>query len=354
MMKEKVNLKIVAPVIAIVITFAISLVILPVIKGEAKELPISVVSLDQGMTTPQGEMNLGTQISAGITTKINAAMATKDPAPLKLIEIADQATLDRAFENRDIYGAIVIPADFTAQKLTGGNPSITVMIDEGQSKAVATVLATMITSMSEDSEVPLTIETLHPVGSEMANGNANMFAFILAWIATLACSIVLTRAFKMGLDQSIVSKLKLLLLAALTAIIIAACVSFILKYEFGLGIEYGTTFGFLSIAVFCLMMLIIGIMSWSFAGGAVIFVTLLLLGLVASNLPYEILPTFWQNYVYPWIPMRFMGDGIKEIFYLDGGIWNDGTQMLAWFGCGGILLTLLSALKKEKTEKPIS
>jgi ABC-2 family transporter protein len=354
MMKDKVNFKVMAPIVAILITFAVSLVILPVIKGEAKDLPISVVSLDQGMTTPQGDMNLGTQIAAGMTAKINAAMADKDPAPLKLVEIADQAKLDQAFEDRDIYAAIVIPADFTAQKLTGGSPVIKVIIDEGQSKAVATVLSTMIASMSGESEVPLTIEYKNPIGSDMANGNANMFAFIMAWIAALVCSIVLSKAFQMGLDQSVASKLKLLLMAALTAVVIAACVSFILKFEFGLGIEFGITFGFLSIAVFCLMMLIIGVMSWSFIGGVVIFVTLMLLGLVASNLPYEILPTFWQDYVYPWIPMRFMSDGIKEIFYMNGGIWNAGTQVLTGFGATGILLTLLSVLKKEKAEKIIS
>lgn len=353
MMKDKVNFKVMAPIVAILITFAVSLVILPVIKGEAKELPISVVSLDQGMTTPQGDVNIGTQIASGITTKIEAAMAAKDPAALKLVAIDDQAKLDRAFENRDIYAAIVIPSDFTAQKLSGGNPEIMMIIDEGQSKAVATVLSTMITSMSSDSEVPLTIEYLNPVGPNMANGNANMFAFIMSWIAALVCSIVLARAFQMGLDQSITSKLKLLLLAVLTALIIAACVSFILKFEFGLGIEFGTTLGFLSIAVFCLMMLIIGVLSWSFVGGVVIFVTLMLLGLVASSMPYEILPIFWQDYVYPWIPMRFMSDGIKEIFYMNGGIWNAGTQVLAWFGAAGILLILLSALKKEKAEKDI-
>jgi hypothetical protein len=351
MMKEKVNLKVMAPIVAILITFAISLVILPVIKGEAKELPITVVSLDQGMKTLQGDVNLGTQIAAGITTKLEVAIASKDPAPLKLIKVTDQPKLDQAFENRDIYAAIVIPADFTTKKLTGGSPGITVIIDEGRSKAVSTVLSTMITSMSDDAQVPINIEYLHPVGTDMANGNANMFAFILAWIATLVCSMILSRAFQMGLDQSIASKLKQLLMSMVTAVVIAMCVSFILKYEFGLGIEFGTTFGFLSIAVFCLMMLIIGVMSWNMIAGVVIFVSLMLLGLVASNLPYEIMPTFWQHYIYPWIPMRFMSDGIKDIFYMDGGIWNTGTQVLVWFGASGILLTLLSVLKKEKPEK---
>ena len=347
-MKHKVDLRLMAPVIAIIITFAISLVILPVIKGEAKELPITIVSLDQGMTTPQGAVNLGAQIAAGISGKLDAAMAAKDPAPLKLVEITDQEQLDQAFKDREIYAAVLIPADFTSQKLTGGSPSVKVIIDEGRSKAVATVLSTMIGSMSQEGELPLTIEYLNPVGPDMANGNANMFAFIIAWIATQICSILLVRGFQQGLDQSVVAKSKLILMAAVTALVIAVCVTFILKVEFGLGIDFGLTFGFLSLAVFCLMMLVIGIMSWSFTGGAIIFVTLMLLGLVASNLPYEILPTFWQNYVYPWIPMRFMGDGIKEIFYMDGGLWNDGTKVLAWFGAAGILLTLLSALKKDK------
>lgn len=95
-------------------------------------------------------------------------------------------------------------------------------------------------------------------------------------------------------------------------------------------------------------------MSWTFIGGVIIFVLLMLFGLVASNLPYEILPTFWQHYIYPWIPMRFMGDGIKDIFYMGDGIWNAGTQVLVWFGAGGFLLTILSALKKDKKDKAIA
>jgi hypothetical protein len=353
-MRHNINLKVAAPIMAILITFAISLVILPVIKGEAKDIPITVVSLDQGVTAPQGQVNLGTQVAQGITTKINGVIAGKSPAPLKLIRVSTQSQLDQAFIDKNIYAAIVIPANFTAQKMSGGSPLIKVIIDQGQSKAVATVLATMITSMSSDSVVPLKIEYLHPVGADMANGNANMFAFMMTWIATLICSIVLSKAFKEGKSQTVPSKLFLLALAIITASIIALSVSVILKYEYGLGIDFGMTFGFLVIAVFCLMVLIIGVMSWSAIGGIVIFVTLMLLGLVASNLPYEILPAFWQNYVYPWIPMRFMSDGIKEIFYLGGGIWNSGTQVLVWFGTGGIILTLLSTLKGKQREKNVN
>lgn len=346
-MKRGVNFKVAAPLLAILITFAISLIILPVIKGEAKELPIAVVSLDQGVATPGGMVNIGAKAASEISTKINEAMANKNPAPLKLVDISTQTKLDKAFLDKKIYAAIVIPADFTTQNMMKGNPSITAIIDEGQSKAVSTVLTTMITTMSKDSPIPMKIQYLHPVGPDMANGNANMFAFIMSWIATLVCSVVLVKGFQNPSDHSAPAKVKLILLVGLTAIVIAACVSVILKYEYSLGIPFGTTWGFLSIAVLCLMLLVVGVMSWSFIGGIILFVLLMFLGLVASNLPYEVLPTFWQNYVYPWIPMRFMGDGIKEIFYLDGGIWNSGSQALAWFGVGGLILTLLSSLKKK-------
>jgi len=350
-MKNKINMKIMAPFIAILITFAISLVLFPVVKGAVKDLPITVVSLDQGVTTPQGEVNLGPKVVAGITAKLEAAMASQARAPIKVIEITNQKMLDNAFKDRDIYAAIVIPKDFTALQLAGETPAIKVIIDEGQSKAIATVLSTLLTSLSSKSEVPLTMEYLHKVDSDMSNGNANMYAFMLAWIATQVCSIVLARGFQDERAQTIASKIKQISMAAVTAIVIAASVTFILKYEFSLGIEFGTTFGYLSIAVFCLMMLILGVMSWSFIGGLIIFVLLMLLGLVASNMPYEILPTFWQNYVYPWIPMRFMSDGIKEIFYLDGGVWNTGTKALIWFGTGGILLTFLAVLKGKREQQ---
>jgi hypothetical protein len=344
-MEHKVNFKIVAPVAAVLLAFAISLIILPAVKAAPKEIPFGIVSLDQGVTTPQGQVVLGPQVAAGIKAQMESAFASMDPAPLALVALADQAALDQGFEARDFYGALVLPKDFTAVKLAGGTPSLELILDQGQSPQVAAAVEKMLGGMVAQGGFDLKVTYLHPVGSDLAGGNANLLAFILTWLATFVSSIMIYVGFSKAPAMNIQNKLAQTGMAALVACLISLTVSFILIVEFGFGIDFATIAVYLLVAVVSLMLMILGILNWIPKVGGALLVLMLLLGLVASNLPYELLPVFWQDYIYPWIPMRFLGDGIKEIFYMDGSAWNESAKTLAVIGAGGAALLLLSALK---------
>jgi hypothetical protein len=355
-MKHKINFKVVAPIAAILLAFCVSLIILPVVKGEAKEIPVAIVSLDQGVTTPAGEVNLGDKVLQTIQSKFKAAMADQTTAAVKLHVVKTEDQLNRGFDDKEYYGAIVVPKNFTQKQLAGKSVSLKLILDQGQSVTIASSLSEMIGGMATQAQISIKTEYINKIGDDMADGNANLFAFVMTWIATFASSILLYVGFnKPGIDEFNMSgklhgKLLQMILAAVTAGVLALTVAFILKVEFSFGIPFTTTFVFLTVAIFSLMMLIVGILNWTKLVGGVLLVLMMLMGLLASNLPYEILPTFWQNYIYPWIPMRFLGDGLKEIFYLGGDAWNPSTQILAWIGFGGIVLSLLSVYKKQKVE----
>jgi len=116
----------------------------------------------------------------------------------------------------------------------------------------------------------------------------------------------------------------------------------------GFDIPFMKTVLFVFIAGFCLMMMIIGVLNWTGMKGIAIFILLICFGLIASNLPYEVLPGFWQHWIYPWIPTRFASLGLREIYYMGSGVWNHGTAVLSCIGAGGLVLLLLSALKRGK------
>jgi hypothetical protein len=62
-------------------------------------------------------------------------------------------------------------------------------------------------------------------------------------------------------------------------------------------------------------------------------------------LPYEFLPEIWQKWIYPWMPLRIISDGIKKVVYSDIGWWNDMTAALIYVIIVGIALILISAIK---------
>ena len=56
------------------------------------------------------------------------------------------------------------------------------------------------------------------------------------------------------------------------------------------------------------------------------------------------IPSFYGNYVLPWIPIRFLVDGIKEILFFGGDVMNSYTNVLIGIGLGGFALLWLKNL----------
>ena len=98
------------------------------------------------------------------------------------------------------------------------------------------------------------------------------------------------------------------------------------------------------------MLLIIGVLTITGIKGIALFALLMFLGMLTINMPYEFLPTIWQDWVYPWLPMRFLSAGLSDIFYIGGSVLNTNTLILTYIGLGGLVLLLLSFFKKEKNK----
>ncbi len=338
------------PVVIIIIAFLISLVIYPVTQLSPKEIPIAIASLDKGAATPAGEMNLGNEIVSKVSGVKNNA--------IKWISLDSQADVDKGFKNEDFYASIVIPEDFTAKQMTaqagqGEADPMVVTIDQGQSPQIAAVTTQVISKMTEQTGMTPTIDYLNPVDSDMQSGTAYIFVFIMTWITALVGSIILflyQKDAKEIEDRNALLKKRLIQICAalISSFIIGLTVAFIASTVLGLAIPFMNTAMFITIASFCFMMMIVGVMSWTGIGGIAIFILIMCFGLIASNMPYEMLPEFWQNWIYPWIPLRFGSEGIANIFYMDGGVWSGDTAVLCWIGAGGLALLLLSALRLKK------
>ncbi len=92
-------------------------------------------------------------------------------------------------------------------------------------------------------------------------------------------------------------------------------------------IPFWATFAFETTAVFALIMIILGVLRWLGFGGIVLFAITLFLGISTVTIPYELLPQFWQNWVYPWVPVRLVSGGLREIFYVSGDWFNESSAV---------------------------
>ncbi len=95
---------------ALLLACILSLVFYPMTHMEARDLPFAILNLDEGATTPAGEVNAGQQMAENLVAAPNSA--------IEWTVVESQDELDAAMENNEYYGAVVIPQGFTAAQLS--------------------------------------------------------------------------------------------------------------------------------------------------------------------------------------------------------------------------------------------
>lgn len=87
-----------------------------------------------------------------------------------------------------------------------------------------------------------------------------------------------------------------------------------------------------------------------------IFVLLLFFGAPLLALPPEMMPTFYSDWIYSWLPMQFMVEGLRELFFFGNELtWNTPVSVLFWIGIISMLVLFATALiqKNEQNEKNV-
>lgn len=102
------------PLVAIIaISCLMALMFYPMMNAQIRQLPVVILSLDEGATTAQGEVNVGETMVKKLTDAASASDA--DEQPMVWTKVGSQDELDKAFADHDYYAAITIPKDFTAK-----------------------------------------------------------------------------------------------------------------------------------------------------------------------------------------------------------------------------------------------
>ena len=89
--------------------------------------------------------------------------------------------------------------------------------------------------------------------------------------------------------------------------------------------------------------------------GIGVFALLLFFSAPLLSLAPEMLSSFYQDWVYSWLPMRFMIEGLRNILFGKGLSWSTPLTVLVWIGAVSMVIILVtafkrSAIKENKTE----
>ncbi|MBK5491863.1 ABC transporter permease [Bacillus sp. TH13] len=392
MFKNK--LVLLSPIIALAIIFIFSLTLIPLVQPEPKNLPIAIVNEDVGVEIPnQPMMNMGQTMVEMIQKNSKTTTNQEDPA-VKWIEVKNAEEVQRGLDNQEYYAALVIPKDFSAKQAslrtpTPSSPEVEIFINQGMNTMASTMtgqilngvvdnlnnnVRTQLLDELEQQEAKLTakqaeslanpitkkVTNVNEIGTNSANGNAPISLFQPLWIASIAsAAIIFIAVSKRSITnrkENFAAKLVQILIGAMVTLVVGFGLTWLADGMVGLHIpDFTDTSLFLSITSFSFFLMISAVLSLLGLRGMPIFILMLFFGAPLLAMAPEMMSPFYRDWVYSWLPMRFMVEGLRELFFFDQGLTWNSISTLVWIGVVSMVIILASALRlnsiNEKTQK---
>ncbi|MBL3700737.1 ABC transporter permease [Leucobacter luti] len=327
------------PFIAIAAALAAgALLMAPMIGMEPRDIPVAIVNLDQAVDTPAGAIAAGTAVAE--------AVQSADAEGLLAWRTLDtQHQLDEAMDATELYAALVIPEQFSAETVAGTPPPLQLIINEGKNPMVAAQLGSSVAALTSGAEFEIETTVVNEIPTALGTVATflPMVMMILVYIASYAGGIVIRSTFSLGRQGRGRTVATQLVVAAIAAALTGFGAALILAgFVPELSFSVAGAGAFLTIASFALMTVVIGAINWVGMIGMAVPVLTLLLGLGPADLPYEFLPAFWQDWVYPWNPLQFLATGARALLFQGAGWLNAGTLGLAITAAVGTVLVVSS------------
>ncbi|TKH08733.1 DUF3533 domain-containing protein [Peribacillus simplex] len=389
MFKNK--LVLVSPIIAFAVIFIFSLTLFPSVQPQPKNLPIAIVNEDEGVEIPnQPKMNMGQTI---IEMMEKNTTTDEDPV-VKWIEVKTAEEAQKGMDEQKYYAALVIPKDFSANQaslrtLAPSGPEVQIFINQGMNTAASAMAgqvlngvvdnmnntvrkqlldgfekqgATLTAKQAASLAVPIAkkVTNVNEIGTNSANGNAPVSLFQPLWMASLAsAAIIFISISKMPIrtrKENLVTKVGQILMGAVVALVIGLGLTWIADGMVGLNIpNFMDTALFLSITSFSFFLMILAVLSLLGLKGMPIFILMLFFGAPLLAMAPEMMSPFYRDWIYSWLPMRFMAEGLRGLFFFGEGLtWNTPVSVLVWIGLVSMIVILGTALKRDGVKKAVS
>ncbi len=376
------------PVIALTIVFVFSLTLIPSVQPQPKNLPIAIVNEDQGIQTPDQPMNMGETIVEMIA--MTRSQTDEEPA-VKWVKVDSLEDVRKGLDEQKYYAALVIPSDYSAKQVslrspTPKSPELQLLINQGMNPMASTIASQILNGVVDNlnnqirsqllegfssegqmisveqaaslvTPIAKTVTNVNEIGPNSANGNAPVTLFQPLWMAMMASAAILfLLVTKMSIQtrkEILFAKIGQMVIGAIVAIIVGFGFTWIASSIAGIDIpNYLDTSLFLTITSFSYFLMILAALSILGIKGMAIFALMLFFGGPLLAMPPEMMSSFYQNWIYSWLPMKFMVEGLRELFFFGKELsWNTPLSVLVLIALGSTLVLFASVLKRNSSSQ---
>ncbi len=368
-----------APIAVILIIALFSVNLFAQGDPQVKNLPVALIVNDEGEHVESVKAAVA-QMSQGIDGAEPMLAFTDEK--LEDIEVL--------FDEKEYYAALVIPDGYNdaVQNALANNSAATLEIYLNQgfnmtgSNVAKTALNGLITQLSgqysanfiaqmDNQQIdadqaavlvhPIVAkeEIFNPITAATANGSAPTLLAVPAWVGALIGGFVLFLSTSIILKRENLTRKQVVRLMGeqvLFGVIIALFSGFTvatLASVAGINMPgYFLVAFFVSFAAFCFFLLVSAITAWIGKPAITLFMVVMLLGMGVLMTPQEMLPSFFVNFIRPWVPIRFASEGLREIFYFGSSFYTGASfNTILGIGITGFVIFLLSIFKPVKAQK---
>jgi YhgE/Pip-like protein len=338
---------------------------IPTAKINVKDLPIALVNEDQG------------EMSATLLEKLSE----NAPEAINFVEYDSVEAMEEGMNERETYAGLVIPESFSGQiaSLQSESPEqaiIQIYLNEGYNSTVATTAETMLqkiiaqlsSTVSDQMTAQLTqvaeqmkaqagdnvqlAQMISPVKPEMVKLLANpitfetekinpagdlasvpMGLFTAVWMSSLLGAMLFYMAGNFKKEPTLGEQRKNqaiqfvmpIIYSVFAGYVITLIATWILGYEFT---SFNAVALTLTIAVLGFVYLVLALLKLVGIPIVPVFAILMFFGLPLLQMAPEMIPTFYRDFVLPWLPMRFLIDALKEVVFFGNPVINSYTIVL--------------------------
>ena len=371
-----------APIAVILIIALFSVNLFAQGDPKVKNLPIALIVNDEGA-----------HVDAIQSAVEQMSKGTNGEEPMLAFTKEKESDIEGLFADKEYYAALVIPEgynDAVQNVMTDNEPAtLKVYINQGFNMTGAntakTALNGLITQLSNqysanfinqmgDSQIDATQATtlVNPIVSEekifnlitasTANGSAPTLMAVPAWVGALIGGFIVFLTTTNILKREMPTRKQTLRLMGgqvLFGIIIALFSGFTVATLASIaGINMPSYFlvaFFVSFAAFCFYLLVSAITAWIGKPAITLFMVVMLLGMGVLMTPKEMLPSFFVNFIRPWVPLRFASEGLREIFYFGSGFYTGGSfNTILGIGIAGLVIYVLSIFKPVRANAKVT
>ncbi|MCM3723615.1 YhgE/Pip domain-containing protein [Solibacillus isronensis] len=368
-----------APIAVILIIALFSVNLFAQGNPQVKNLPVALIVNDEGQHV---EMVLEAveQMSKGVDGSEPVIAFTNEK----------EENIESLFADKTYYAALVIPEGYndTLQNALTNNQAakLQIYINQGFNMTGANFAKTALNSFvsgvndqySANFSAQLGTEKIdatqasilvnpivaeekiyNPITASTANGSAPTLLAVPAWVGALIGGFIVFLATSSIFKKELLTRKQTLGLIGgqvLFGIIIALFSGFTvatLAQIAGINMpSYFLVAFFVSFAAFCFYLLVSAITAWIGKPAITLFMVVMLLGMGVLMTPQEMLPSFFVNFIRPWVPIRFASEGLREIFYFGSGFYTGASfNTILGIGIAGLVIFLLSIFKPVKVKK---